>query len=1447
MLERNDKMKLLKNCKRATALLMAGMMCVMSQNGMTGNVLLTSMITAEAADYSYGDWEYNLLEDGTVEIAGYKGEETELEIPGEIDGKSVTNIRNYAFVGYKNLISITIPKSVQNIGYSAFWCCSKLTSVTIPEGVMSIKDGTFEDCSSLSSIEIPKSVTSIGNRAFDGCSSLTSIAISENVKYIGSGAFEGCNNLINIQVSEINNYYASDEGVLFNKDINKLIHCPAKKEGEYIIPKGVTSINSCAFRECSNLTEIIIPEGVICIGDYTFDGCSSLSSIEIPQSVTSIGGSAFTRCSNLTSIHVSENNCNFSSVDGVLFNKGITELIKCPSKIKGEYIIPEDVKSIAECGFEGCSSLTSIAIPSGVISIEGHTFLDCSSLSSIEIPQSITSIGYGAFEGCSSLTSIEIPEGVMSIEDWAFEGCSSLTSITIPENVTNIGIYTFRGCSSLTSIVLPESIAKIELGAFEGCSSLTSIEIPCGVISIEGYAFSGCSSLTSITIPESVTEIGYNTFAKCSSLTSITIPESVTTISLDAFDNSIIISSTRDAYAHTYAVENNIKWELLKDISDCILDDWECNLLEDGTLEIVGYTGDETKIVVPGEIDGKKVVSIGRQAFYGCKRLVSVTVTEGATNIGEYSFVGCSNLTSVIIPKSVTDISWNAFDDNITIYSTKDAYAYEYALENDLKWISIDDLINWEYNLLEEGTVEITRYKGLESDVKIPSEIAGKRVTKIGSSAFSFCSGLTSVIVPEGIDSIGEKAFIGCSGLTSITIANSIISINNYAFYGCSGLTNITIPEGVANIDCTAFVNCRNLTSIQVAENNNYYVSLDGVLFNKDITRLICCPEKKQGEYVIPEGIKLIGSHAFDGCKNLTKITIPNGVNVIEEYGFAGCSCLNCIVIPQGVKNIDEYAFFGCIKLDSITIPESVTEIGNCAFEECGNLTIYSTDSAYAHTYAVDNNINWKSLSELSDSGSRDIVSATVTLSDTSFVFDGTGQKPSVSVSYGTEILVNGTDYTVEYSNNRNVGTATIIISGIGNYSGSITESYSIYPASIIDVTLSEEEFLYNGEAQIPQVVVSSANKTLNEESDYTIAFTNNIEPGIATVTVTGKGNYTGIITKTYTIYKRQVYTMELSCTTYVYDGSEKRPSVTLKDRFGNEFDENDYTVDYMDNIDAGTATVLVDMKGNYEGSYAMNFDINKAEAKSLELKEESYIYDGTEKKPLVTVKDEFGKEIDATNYTVEYIDNVNAGTATVNVTMSKNYNGTFTENFIINKVSNKITSTSSYNKNASSKAQSFNLNVKAKGGKLTYKSNSKSVSVNSVGKVTIAKNYSGKAIVTITAGDANYKTVTKTVTIIVKPEAIKVTSVKNSSSRKAIAKWSKLSYVSGYQIQYGLKSSFKGAKTITVNGASRINKVLTGLTKGKTYYVRLRTYKTVGSTKLYSEWSGKKRVKILR
>ncbi len=413
--------------------------------------------------------------------------------------------------GKASLKSIIIPSSVTSIGHGAFEYCSGLTSVTIPSSVTSIGEAAFMGCSGLTSVTIPSSVYLIGIYAFGECSGLTSVTIPSSVTSIGSQAFFFCNGLTSINVETTNQNYSGINGVLFDKNQINLIQYPGGKTDSYTIPSSVTSIGYVAFATCSGLTSITIPSSVTTIGDYAFEACSGL-----------------------TSINVETTNQNYSSINGVLFDKNQINLIQYPGgKTVSYYTIPSSVTTIGSSAFEACSGLTSVTIPSSVTSIGSYAFWRCSGLTSISIPSSVTTIGISAFYSCSGLTSVTIPSSVTSIGDDAFDSCSGLTSVTIPSSVTTIGSYAFWGCSGLTSINVETTnqnysgingvlFDKNQINLIEYPGGKTgSYTIPSSVSSIGSDAFGNCTGLSSVTIPSSVSSIGSYAFEYCSGLTSI--------------------------------------------------------------------------------------------------------------------------------------------------------------------------------------------------------------------------------------------------------------------------------------------------------------------------------------------------------------------------------------------------------------------------------------------------------------------------------------------------------------------------------------------------------------------------------------------------------------------------------------------------------------------------------------------------------------------------------------------------------------------------------------------------------------------------------------------------------------------------------------------------------------------------------------------------------------
>ncbi|MDY2815862.1 MAG: leucine-rich repeat protein [Bullifex sp.] len=368
---------------------------------------------------------------------------TEVAIPDSIRGKAATSIGYEAFRNFSQLTKISIPDSVTFIGNSAFYKCSSLTGINIPDSVTSIGEYAFGGCYNLTSITIPDSVTYIKNNAFAGCRSLTSITIPDSVTSIGSAAFGGCSSLTEITILEgvtsIGRSAFGDCGSLTSITIpdsvtsigsDAFVNCTSLTS--IIIPESVTSIRNGVFGNCSSLTSITIGNSITSIGGKAFADCSSLTSITIPDSVTSIEYSAFWGCSSLTGINVSDDNNNYVSIGGVLFDENVETIIFYPcGKSSNYYAIPDSVTSIGNGAFWDCTSLTSVTIGNSVTSIGEWAFCNCSSLTSINIPDSVTSIGEGAFVDCSSLTSITIPDSVTSIGSSAFFDCSSLSEIRI--------------------------------------------------------------------------------------------------------------------------------------------------------------------------------------------------------------------------------------------------------------------------------------------------------------------------------------------------------------------------------------------------------------------------------------------------------------------------------------------------------------------------------------------------------------------------------------------------------------------------------------------------------------------------------------------------------------------------------------------------------------------------------------------------------------------------------------------------------------------------------------------------------------------------------------------------------------------------------------------------------------------------------------------------------
>lgn len=241
--------------------------------------------------------------------------------------------------------------------------------------------------------------------------------------------------------------------------------------------------------------------------------------------------------------------------------------------------------------------------------------------------------------------------------------------------------------------------------------------------------------------------------------------------------------------------------------------------------------------------------------------------------------------------------------------------------------------------VLERGITYIGEFAfsgcGIAGDLTLPDG-----VTEIGENAFAYCSGLTSVVLSQSVAWLDNWAFLNCSGISSLTMPKGVTGIGYAAFRGCGSLTSVTIPASVIDINSAAFSNCSSLENIAVDGKNIYYISVDGVLFNKNRTTLVAYPSGKKGTaYTIPKGVTSIGANAFSYCRNLIDVTIPENVTSIGGDAFNGCSNLVSVTIPKSVTSIGSSAFENCSSLTSVTIPENVTSIEWGTFYGCKSLT----------------------------------------------------------------------------------------------------------------------------------------------------------------------------------------------------------------------------------------------------------------------------------------------------------------------------------------------------------------------------------------------------------------------------------------------------------------------------------------------------------------------------
>lgn len=398
---------------------------------------------------------------------------------------------------------------------------------------------------------------------------------------------------------------------------------------------------------------------------------------------------------------------------------------------------------------------------------------------------------------------------------------------------------------------------------------------------------------------------------------------------------------------------------------------FQYRILDDGTAEITSCDNATGNIVIPSEINGYTVSSIGIGAFYDESGINSVRLPETITNISSSAFANCTGLSRMIIPASVTSIGTSAF-----------------AGCKGISCMRVEEANNVYDSRCESNAIIETATNTLIAGCK--ATVIPNSVTSIGSSAFINSTDLRVINIPDSVTNIDPYAFAGCTSLESIKIPASVICIGKYAFGGCDSLTNLTvdpanpvfdsrdncnaiidtdvnslligcrnstIPDTVTSIAPSAFQFCSGLNNITIPDS----VTSIGKLAFAECTGL--------ENIVIPNSVTSINDYAFQYCTNLQSVSIGNSVQSIGESAFEGCTDLSHLVIGNYVKTIGDYAFYDCTSLNSVFIPASVNSIGNYAigyyynpsqgYTPMDGFTINGYNGSAAQQYAADNGLTF--------------------------------------------------------------------------------------------------------------------------------------------------------------------------------------------------------------------------------------------------------------------------------------------------------------------------------------------------------------------------------------------------------------------------------------------------------------------------------------------------------
>ena len=860
---------------------------------------------------------------------------------------------------------------LEEIQEGAFYGCTALTDIVFPTSVKTIRKNAFYGCSALSSLDL-NVVETLEYGAFGNCDSLVAVVLPTGLKTFGGGVFEGCDKLVNISIADGSTYCARD-GILYAFSYSRIdgVNVRSATLLAYPSAKLVTG-NKFDIPESIEVNNGVYT--VMHIGDYAFARCkdSVLNEIGIHEKIVSVGKNAF---AGIQAQIVFADGIEMTRLGDYAF----------AGYLGTEILIPESVEEIGENAFEDATNVHMIEIPHAVRSIGSSAFSgtdmeirwdddpQITALSQyaflgymgteIVVPRSVTEIGYVAFGDVTA--ELRIEAALTKIDDYAFCGYAG-RELVLPETVQEIGEFAF-GHSYWLSLVLPAAVVRIGQRAFEG---------------VRGVVFEQGSQIT---------VIGKYAFANYEG-TSLVLPESVTKI---------------DDYAFWWS-------KAVVDFSACT------HLNEIGKEALSGVRNTEVRI-------GSSVESIGDGAFASCSRLRQVTFTEDSAlkTLGKNVFEYCNALTEITLPFLGTRVD----EENETVENNylgvlfgADGYA---ANQN----VVPGSLIR--VNVLS-GLVNANAFYGCSSlkSIVLSGNIVLYENAFVGCNSLEYLEmaygkglgglfGVENESVPRtlshvkllNIETLENNAYSGCSNVSVVELPDSLVSIGSSAFYNCSKIVTLNIGPNVSEIGDNAFARCSSLEEIKVDRDNRQYVDDRGVLYAVDRNtlqaQLIVYPQKKIGTTY------RIALRMDDVSYSITKIA---------GYAFY-YSTLTTVDIPETVASIGDYAFYYA----AITSARLCTDaLGRNVFNGCKNLKTMYLDHLNLVLMANNPDKLFENVNVVGISGTLDLDSISETVKGNSYVLNHFDALQSENANVSVE--ENGKTYLLRY---KSTGTGAAVVKEI--------------------------------------------------------------------------------------------------------------------------------------------------------------------------------------------------------------------------------------------------------------------------------------------------------------------------------------------------------------------------------------------------------------------------------